>query len=138
MALGHFLELAAMIEDDGQHLRPVTPSRSSAVKMLKIGVEARLGQPAPVLQEDRHLPCARHGRGAPVSGYHQGAAGVAELATTLQALAAQPAAEKAGHESITSAQDVEDLDRKAGNHNALRQIVGNRPIEHDAPLGATL
>ena len=72
-----------------------------------------------VREEVLQLDPARHRRRAAVARDDERAAGVGVGAQRLERLVAQPAAQEAGHEGVAGAEDVEDLDRKAGADDAV-------------------
>ena len=51
---------------------------------------------------------------------------LAQVAAGLQALAAEPAAQEAGHEGVAGAEHVVDLDRKALADDAVLEVVADR------------
>src|SRR5258708_829292 len=69
---------------------------------------------------------------------HHGAAGIAESAAFCECLTAQPAAQKAAHERIARAEDIQDLDLKSSDHQALIDRVGDLAREGHAALAPTL
>ena len=85
-----------------------------------------------VREEVLQLGPARHRRRAAVARHRERAAGIGVLAAVLDRLIAQVAAQKAAHEGIARAQDVEHLDREARALDALLDVAGNGAVEHGA------
>ena len=83
-------------------------------------------------QEVRQLFKARHGRRAAVARHDEGAAGVGVGAARGQRLAAQPAAQEAGHEGVAGAEHVEDFHREAGAGQAVVDARRDGAFEHHA------
>jgi hypothetical protein len=65
------------------------------------------------------------GRGAAVAADGEGTAGVGVGEGFRPGLTVQPAFQKAGHEAVAGAEDVEDLDREAGAGLAVVKAVGD-------------
>ncbi len=63
---------------------------------------------------------------------------LAQVADVSQALAAEPAAQEAGHEGVAGAEHVVDLDREALADDAVLEIVADRPVIDDAAHRAAL
>ncbi|CAM5209776.1 hypothetical protein BTHI11S_02897 [Bosea thiooxidans] len=63
---------------------------------------------------------------------------LAQVAAVARLLAAEPAAQEAGHEGVAGAEHVVDLDREALADDAVLEIVGNRALVDDATHRAAL
>ena len=120
----HLLELGAVVERHCEHLRPGARARGRPVDLLELRVLAqRLGGRA-VREEVLQLGPARHRRRAAVPRHRERAAGIGVLAAVLDRLIPQVAAQKAAHEGVAGAEDVEHLDREARALDALFDVVG--------------
>jgi hypothetical protein len=106
--------------------------------MLQLDVVAQAERPAAFAEEALELLPGRHGGRAAVPRDDDRAARVGVLAAGRQRLAAQPAAQEAGHEGVAGAEHVEDLDRKPSADHAIVETVGNLAREGRASLGPAL
>ena len=86
--VGHGLELRAMVEGQGQHLRTVLRAVGGPVDLLELFVFSQRMFIGAVLEEVVELGPRRDGRGAAVAGDGEGAAGIGVLAAGLQRLVA--------------------------------------------------
>ena len=91
-----------------------------------------------VLEEELQFLPAGIGRGAAMTRYGEGAAGIGIFQRCRPVFISQPAFQQAGHEPIARAQHVENVDRKAGTGQAVIQTFRNRPIKRHSAHRAAL
>ena len=136
--VAHRLELAAVVEGEGQHLRPMPLAVGAPVQALERLVVAQRPLRRAVREEVAELGPGRDRRRAAVPGDREGAAGIGEPAAFLKRQVAQIAAQEAAHEGIAGAQHVVDLDRKARPLDPVLDVVrdgaGERHAAHRPAL----
>ena len=108
-------------------LRPVARGGSSPSGCGSSAASLRSARCATaVVEEELQLLPGRVFRRAEQARDGEGAAGIGPGARGRPVLAAQPAAQEAGHEGVAGAEHVVDLDREALADDAVLEVVGDR------------
>ena len=128
----------AMVDGQRHQRGDVAPARRRPMDVVDRLVLAQRPIAAAVLQEELQLLEGRIFRRAEQARHGEGAAGIGPGRRRLQAFAAQPAAQEAGHEGVAGAEHVVDLDREALADDAVFEIVADRPVIDDAAHRAAL
>ena len=138
MGGGHFLECAAVVEGEGQHLGPRAAAVGRPVQVFEVGIFAQAKMGAALVEERLQLDPTRHRRRTAMARHGEGAAGVGPARAHFQLLAAQPAAQEPAHEGVAGAEDVEHLHRDALDRERLGKVALDVAGEDRAALGAAL
>ena len=135
--VGRLFELPAVVYGQHAQLFGLVAGRR-AVEVIQPRVVPQAMRLLFQIQEILELVPGGHGRGAPVPGDDDCAAGVAEAQARLQGLLAQPAAQEAAHKGVAGADGVEDLDGEAWHPDAVFEVVRDLPGEDYRPHRADL